>query len=128
MQSHYVQIPKDLNDIKQKFMFGMTKRQVVSFGIGFILGIPIFFLTRGALGLSGAIIAMGCCAAPAIVCGVYKKNGIFFEQQIRNMAAYFRSPRVRTYRNVTAFSCIERNIEYIRLKRLLAKAEKGKGG
>lgn len=31
--AHYVQIPKDLNDIKQKFMFGLTKRQVVSFGI-----------------------------------------------------------------------------------------------
>lgn len=41
--AHYVQIPKDLNDIKQKFMFGLTKRQVVSFGIGGILGIPLFF-------------------------------------------------------------------------------------
>ena len=44
--AHYVQIPKDLNDIKQKFMFGLTKRQVVSFGIGGVLGIPLFFLTR----------------------------------------------------------------------------------
>ena len=35
--AHYVQIPKDLNDIKQKFMFGLTKRQVVSFGIFVIM-------------------------------------------------------------------------------------------
>jgi len=28
--AHYVQIPKDLNDIKQKFMSGLTKRQVIS--------------------------------------------------------------------------------------------------
>ena len=47
--AHYVQIPKDLNDIKQKFMFGLTKRQVVSFGIGGVLGIPLFFLTRSTL-------------------------------------------------------------------------------
>ena len=43
--AHYVQIPKDLNDIKQKFMFGLTKRQVVSFGIGGVMGIPLFFLS-----------------------------------------------------------------------------------
>ena len=60
--AHYVQIPKDLNDIKQKFMFGLTKRQVVSFGIGGVLGIPLFFLTRSTLGVSGAIFAMGAVA------------------------------------------------------------------
>ena len=80
--AHYVQIPKDLNDIKQKFMFGLTKRQVVSFGIGGVMGIPLFFLTRGTLGVSGAIFVMGAVAAPALICGLYKKNGIFFEQTI----------------------------------------------
>ena len=59
--AHYVQIPKDLNDIKQKFMFGLTKRQVVSFGIGGVLGIPLFFLTRSTLGVSGAIFVMQEC-------------------------------------------------------------------
>ena len=63
---HYVKIPKDLNDIKQKFMFNLTKRQVVSFGIGAVLGVPMFFLTRNTLGLSGGIIVMGCCATPGI--------------------------------------------------------------
>lgn len=81
--AHYVQIPKDLNDIKQKFMFGLTKRQVVSFGIGGVLGIPLFFLTRSTLGVSGAIFAMGAVAASALICGLYKKNGIFFEQTIK---------------------------------------------
>lgn len=75
--AHYVQIPKDLNDIKQKFMFGLTKRQVVSFGIGGVLGIPLFFLTRSTLGVSGAIFAMGAVAAPALICGLYKKTGFF---------------------------------------------------
>ena len=44
-QPHYVQIPKDLNDIKQKFMFGLTKRQVISFGVGIAIGFPAFFIT-----------------------------------------------------------------------------------
>ncbi len=31
--AHYVPIPKDLNDIKEKFIMGFTKRQVICFGI-----------------------------------------------------------------------------------------------
>ena len=58
-------------------MFGLTKRQVVSFGIGGVMGIPLFFLTRGTLGVSGAIFVMGAVAAPALICGLYKKNGIY---------------------------------------------------
>ncbi|MBQ8296491.1 MAG: PrgI family protein [Ruminococcus sp.] len=126
--AHYVQIPKDLNDIKEKFMFGLTKRQVISFGIGFVIGIPVFFLTRGFLGLSGAIIAMGCCAAPAIICGVYKKNGMFFEQVVKQMIAYFKSPRKRIYRTTNAYECMDRQIEYLRLKKALDRAEGGKRG
>ncbi len=123
--AHYVQIPKDLNDIKQKFMFGLTKRQVVSFGIGGAMGIPLFFLTRGALGVSGAIFAMGAVAAPALICGLYKKNGIFFEQVVKNMFRYFKLPRKRNFRTVNLFESIERQLEYNRLKRLLHKIERG---
>lgn len=61
--AHYVQIPKDLNDIKEKFIMGFTKRQVICFGIGLVLGAPVFFLTKTAIGMSGAIFAMGAVAA-----------------------------------------------------------------
>ena len=63
--AHYVPIPKDLNDIKEKFIMGFTKRQVICFGIGLVLGAPVYFLTRASIGMSGAIFAMGAVAAPA---------------------------------------------------------------
>ena len=59
--AHYVPIPKDLNDIKEKFIMGFTKRQVICFGIGLVLGAPVYFLTRASIGMSGAIFAMGAC-------------------------------------------------------------------
>ena len=40
--AHYVPIPKDLNDIKEKFIMGFTKRQVICFGIGLVLGARVF--------------------------------------------------------------------------------------
>ena len=124
--AHYVQIPKDLNDIKQKFMFNLTKRQVVSFGIGFAVGVPLFFLTRNTIGLSGGIIFMGCCAAPALICGLYKRNGMYFEQVIKNMFCFFKKPNKRVYRTCNLYECIERQLEYNKLRRLLRKIEVGK--
>lgn len=122
--AHYVQIPKDLNDIKQKFMFGLTKRQVISFGIGGVIGIPLFFLTRGTLGVSGAIFAMGAVAAPALICGLYRKNGVFLEKQAGYMREYFTRPRKRYYKATNIFMCFERHIEYNRIKKKLRDAEK----
>ena len=122
--THYVQIPKDLNDIKEKFIMGFTKRQVICFGIGFVIGVPVFFLTKAALGMSGAIFAMGACAAPAILCGLYRKNGVFMEKQAKYMKEYFTRPRKRYYKTTNIFECIERHIEYNRIRKKLRDAEK----
>ena len=46
----YVPVPKDLTKVKSKFLFGLTKRQVICFGIGAVCGLPVFFLTKGAIG------------------------------------------------------------------------------
>ena len=46
----YVTIPKDLSQIKTKVAFGLTKRQLIYFGLGALVGAPFFFLTRGVLG------------------------------------------------------------------------------
>ena len=122
--AHYVQVPKDLNEIKEKFILGFTKRQVICFGIGLVLGAPVYFLTRNTLGMSGAIFAMGAVAAPAILCGLYKKNGVFLEKKIRFMYEYFTRPRKRYYQSINIFMCIERHIEYNRIKKKLEVAER----
>ena len=54
----YVTIPKDLSQIKTKVAFGLTKRQLICFGLGALVGAPFFFLTRGVLGTSAATLGM----------------------------------------------------------------------
>lgn len=106
--AHYVQIPKDLNDIKEKFIMGFTKRQVICFGIGLVLGAPVFFLTKTAIGMSGAIFAMGAVAAPAILCGLYKKNGVFLEKQAKYMREYlYKTIESGITAQPTYLSCFE---------------------
>ena len=50
----YVTIPKDLSKVQSKVLFGLTKRQVICFGAAAIIGVPLFFLTKGAMGTNTA--------------------------------------------------------------------------
>ena len=54
----YVTIPKDLSKVQSKVLFGLTKRQVICFGAAAIIGVPLFFLTKGALGTTTAALCM----------------------------------------------------------------------
>lgn len=116
--AQYVRIPKDLDDIREKFMFNLTKRQCLCFGIGFLVGIPIFFLTR-KYGIEIGIICMGFAAAPAIVCGIYKKNGLTFEKHLKAMIKFLKRPKTRTYKSENIYEQIEKQIEIDRLRKLL---------
>ena len=54
----YVPVPKDLTRVKSKFLFNLTKRQVVCFGLGALVGVPVFFLTKESIGVSMAAVLM----------------------------------------------------------------------
>lgn len=120
--AQYVSIPKDFDAVKKKFAFGLTKRQVICFGAGFMLGIPVFFLTKNILGITLAVTLMGIVAAPAIVCGLYYKNGLYLEQVIKNMIKFYKSPQIYTYQSDNVYSNILKEIEYNQLKEQLIKA------
>ena len=38
----YVPVPKDLTQVKSRFLFGLTRRQVLFFGLGALTGVPFF--------------------------------------------------------------------------------------
>lgn len=125
-EEHFVKIPKDLSLIKQKFIFGLTKRQALCFGIGLVVGFIAFYVFNSLLGLQAGCFALGIAAAPAIFCGLYKKNGLHFEQAVKLMIEFFRKPRERTYQSENTFDMISRQIEYSRLKKILNKNERNK--
>ena len=50
----YVTVPKDLTKIKSKMLFGLTKRQLVCFGSAALVGVPLFFLSKGSMGTTSA--------------------------------------------------------------------------
>lgn len=54
----YVPVPKDMNAVKTKVVFNLTKRQIICFGAGLLVGLPLFFLTKSSLGGSVATLIM----------------------------------------------------------------------
>ena len=118
-EQHFVKIPKDLSLIRQKVFLGLTKRQLICFGIGAAIGFPAFYIFNSLFGLQSGCLALGIGAGPAIFCGLFKKNGMFLEQAVKLMIAFFRKPKVRIYHSENSFEILERQLEYNRLKRML---------
>ena len=54
----YISVPRDLTIVKTKVFFNLTKRQIICFGIGAAIGVPIFFLVKSvAVNISFATMA-----------------------------------------------------------------------
>ena len=52
----YVPVPKDLTKVKTKLAFNLTKRQLICFSLAGLVGLPVHFFTRGAIGNSAAVL------------------------------------------------------------------------
>ena len=81
----YVSVPKDLTKVKTKFLFNLTKRQVICFGIGILMGVPLFFILRNALPVSAAAMIMIIVMLPAFMFAMVEKNGQPLEKLLHNI-------------------------------------------
>lgn len=71
----YVPVPKDLTKVKSKFIFNLTKRQVICFGLGALVGVPLFFLTKDTIGVSLAASLMIVIMLPFFLFAMFERNG-----------------------------------------------------
>ena len=125
----YVDVPKDLTNIKTKFIGNFTKRQCVCFGIGVLVGFPGYFLARGAIGTTGAFYVLIALMAPFFLFGIVEKDGLPLEvyllNYIRHVVVYSQI-RVMETENIYAYYD-EKRKEEKRMKRQRNKGKKGVG-
>lgn len=94
----YVTVPKDLTKVKNKVAFNLTKRQLICFGVGALIGFPFYFLTKGVLGNTNAATGMVLLMVPAFMFAMYEKDGLYLEQILMNFInVRFLHPQVRRY-------------------------------
>lgn len=103
----YVQIPRDLNKIKEKFLFGLPKRQVLYFALGIGIGIvPFFMLVE--YDVTTAVVILMLCVMPFGFMGMYEKNGLTCDKIITLwIKANLLRPKVRPYKSENIYVTLE---------------------
>ena len=118
----YVTIPKDLSQVKTKFLFNLTKRQVICFGCGILAGLPLFFILRGVLPPSAAALIMIVVMMPFFLFGLYEKNGEPLEKILRHIyEARFKRPRQRPYQTNNFYTALIRQAKLDKEARRIAQ-------
>ena len=108
----YVPVPKDLTKVKTKVMFNLTKRQLICFGCGIGIGLPIFFLTKGAHGTSVSAMLMIVVMLPCFLFALYEKHGQPLEKILKNMIEVcFLRPKERPYMTNNFYDLLRRQEE-----------------
>ena len=121
----YVTVPKDLTKIKSKMLFGLTKRQLVCFGSAALVGVPLFFLSKGSMGTTPAALCMILVMLPFFLFALYEKNGQTPEALLGNLIqCKFTRPKKRVYQTNNAYSALEKQAE---LERTVGRIASGAG-
>jgi hypothetical protein len=126
----YVPVPKDLNAVKTKVMFNLTKRQLICFGSGAAVGVPLFFLCKSFMNTSVAAIIMIIVMLPFMLMAMYEKNGQPLEKIVWNIVQVcFLRPKQRPYQTNNFYSVLERQEKLDKeVYRIVRKAKAHEGG
>ena len=105
----FVPVPKDLNAVKPKVMFNLTKRQLICFGSAAAVGAPLYFLLKGHVANSVAAISMIVIMVPFFLFAMYEKNGQPLEKLLWNIIQVcFLRQKKRPYMTNNFYAVVER--------------------
>lgn len=126
--SAYVPVHKDLTQVKTKVFFHLTARQLICFGSGLLVGLPLFFLVSKVLPDSMATVIMICVMLPFFLFGLYEKNGQPLEKVLRYyILSRFLRPKKRPYRTENVYAALMRQEKLEKeVKKIVLEPKKGK--
>lgn len=103
----FVQVPKDLSRVKTKVAFNLTKRQLISFGLGAVIGVPTYLGIRNSVGNDIALLTMIVLMMPFFFTAIFEKDGIPFEKYIMHVIRQkYIYPKVRVYKTENFYKLI----------------------
>lgn len=125
----FVPVPKDLTKVKTKVAFNLTKRQLVTFGLGGLVGIPAYLFTRSSIGNESAALLMIGLMLPFFAFGIYEKDGQPLEKVLKNFfSVSFLRPPGRPYRTNNGYAALMRQADLDKEAEQIENKETGKAG
>lgn len=121
-----VPVPKDLSGIKTKVALNLTKRQIICFSLAAVVGVPLYFLTKGVLGTEAAALIMVGAMLPFFFLAMYTKDGFPAEKILYFMVRQkILTPGIRPYRSENLYEKLE---ERERIRKEVRCLEQKAGG
>lgn len=104
----YVTVPKDLNAVKTKAMFNLTKRQLICFSLGGLFGGATYFAVQGLVSSTNAVSLMILAVFPFFMLAMYEKNGQTLEIILKQMyMVKFGTAKNRPYKSMNFYGMLE---------------------
>ena len=122
----YISVPRDLSKVKTKVFMNLTKRQILCFGAGALVGVPLFFVLKSTGNVSLAAMGMILCMMPMFFLAMYEKDGQPLEVVAKHfIQARFIRPKVRPYLTNNFYAVLERQYDLEKeVERIVQKTEK----
>ncbi len=94
----YVNVPKDILKIKEKYFLGFTKREFISLIIACILLFGTFFKLKQFIGVNALYIGFAM-AFPVMFIGFYEDDNVFIENKIKNLLYFYKNNKPKVYKS-----------------------------
>lgn len=125
----FVTVPKDLAIVKTKVAFNLTLRQLVCFGAGILVGIPVYLAVRNSIGKDLAAFLMIGLMLPFFAFGIYEKDGQPLEKVLKNVVrVLFLRPPYRPYRTNNGYAALMRQADFDKEAEQIENKKTGKAG
>ena len=109
-------------------MFNLTKRQLICFTPAVLIGVPLFFLTRGTLGNSTATLIMILVMLPFFLFAMYERNGEPLEVYLKHMInTKFIKQAERPYQTNNLYTALAKQRKLEKEVKAIAEQSKQKG-
>ena len=101
MNDGYVPIPKDLQKVKTKVAFNLTRRQLIGFTLAGFVGIPMYLFMRKFMPNDIAILFLIISTLPIFFVTLFEKDGLIFEKYFKYIYLHkFYQPPTRVRKEV----------------------------
>ena len=107
----FISVPRDLSKVKTKVFMNLTKRQLICFGAGALIGVPLFFVLKSTGNISFAAMGMIVVMMPMFFLAMYEKDGRPLEKILMNIwRAKVQRPGIRVYKTDNFYAAIQQEI------------------
>ena len=124
---YYVPIQKDFSRIKNKVILGLTKRQLLCFGLAGLCGIPTYLMLKERVATDIAGIVMILVMLPFFLFAMYEKDGMYLEEILRlYVREKYLRPMIRPVKNEPILMGIEQITAYKKWQEEVRKTKEEK--